>query len=356
MRKILIALIALSLVVSITPTYAATKAGDKCKILGQKKSTGGKEFTCIKSGNKLVWNKSTKESKFEPWSTPSNQSQEISAFRDKVNQWFNSNQSQITNLEVYIDSAINPSGVPWITKALAFEASYIGLPSPVSYKAYIGKTDQWVIRKRKEVMPGLEKWNPKFVCYEDLNEACALPTSKELTFVWSTSNLLTPDENWQFTRSLGHEFFHITQCDLIGVPEKCGEYFNKIPSWMAEGGPNLIGSIFMDRLGYLNYEEQRRTALANYKNGRFGGNYPLSAFSQNIRNGDLNPYEIGMLACEYLVASAGLQAFLDFHSNLAKASDFEEAFRQSFGIPVSDFYRAFDKAREKLGFYPVTQK
>ena len=57
MRKILTAFIALSLAVSIAPLHAATKAGDKCTVLGQKKSAHGKEFTCVKSGKKLVWNK-----------------------------------------------------------------------------------------------------------------------------------------------------------------------------------------------------------------------------------------------------------------------------------------------------------
>jgi hypothetical protein len=57
MKKVLAALIALSLVASITPVQAAVKAGNKCTILGQKKSAGGKEFTCIKSGKKIVWNK-----------------------------------------------------------------------------------------------------------------------------------------------------------------------------------------------------------------------------------------------------------------------------------------------------------
>jgi len=57
MRKVLTALIALSLAASIAPVQAATKAGAKCSVLGQKKSAGGKEFTCIKSGKKLAWNK-----------------------------------------------------------------------------------------------------------------------------------------------------------------------------------------------------------------------------------------------------------------------------------------------------------
>lgn len=356
MKKLSAILIVSMLLGGIAPASAAIKAGSKCLSAKQKQISGGKQFTCVKSGKKLIWSSGVVIGKFIPWSTPINQNQELAAFRDQIDQWFKSNSPKNVDLKIYIDPAFNPSGIPWITKAITFEANYIGLPSPANYNFYLGKTDDWVISKRKEIMPGLEAYNPTYVCYQDLNEACAHQGSQEVTFIWSTSNLLTPAANWQFTRSLGHEFFHITQCDLIGDPEKCNEYFSNIPAWLAEGGPSVIGSIFMDRLGYLQYEMQRSIALSWYKNGKMGGDYPLASFSQNLRNGDLNPYEIGMLASEYLIASAGLQAFLDFHSNLPKAKNFEDAFQQSFGISLGDFYVAFDKARVNLGFYPVTKK
>ena len=57
MRKVLAALVALTLALGIAPLHAAVKAGDKCTTLGQKKSASGKDFTCVKSGKKLVWNK-----------------------------------------------------------------------------------------------------------------------------------------------------------------------------------------------------------------------------------------------------------------------------------------------------------
>lgn len=42
----------------ITPTsYAAVKAGAKCTKAGSTSIAGGKKFTCIKSGTRLVWNK-----------------------------------------------------------------------------------------------------------------------------------------------------------------------------------------------------------------------------------------------------------------------------------------------------------
>ena len=38
-------------------SYAAVKAGSACSKVGSKSVSGGKSYTCVKSGKKLVWNK-----------------------------------------------------------------------------------------------------------------------------------------------------------------------------------------------------------------------------------------------------------------------------------------------------------
>jgi hypothetical protein len=363
MNKKLIAfssILGLTLSLPLSPANAAVKAGTSCKTVGITLITSGKTFTCIKSGRKLVWNNGVALPKFVPWSNPINQSQELLAFRNNVDTWFKAQTLKNVDINVYVDPKISASEIPWITSALNFQAKLTGLSAPANYKIYIGKTDKWVINKRKSVMPGLENWAPDYVCYKDTNEGCAYPSSQEVLFIWTTSPLLSPSEDWQFTRSVSHEFFHITQCDLVGNPQRCGDYFNSVPSWLAEGGPNVIGAIFADRLGNLKYEDQRKIAISYYQNGKAGGNTPLSAFSQNPfsqgpSSSGLNPYEIGMLASEYLIASAGFQAFFDFYSNLPVTNSFEEAFQKSFGIKLDDFYTAFDKARVNLGFHPVSK-
>jgi len=54
-------LILLSVVLSLSlitaPSNAAVKAGAKCTKAGAKATAAGKKFTCVKSGNRLVWNK-----------------------------------------------------------------------------------------------------------------------------------------------------------------------------------------------------------------------------------------------------------------------------------------------------------
>ena len=59
MKRFLSAFIVLFLISSISPAHAVVKAGAKCTKAGVTASVGGKKFTCIKSGKKLVWNKGT---------------------------------------------------------------------------------------------------------------------------------------------------------------------------------------------------------------------------------------------------------------------------------------------------------
>jgi hypothetical protein len=59
MKKSLSILISIAFISAslLVPAHAAVKPGVKCTVKGQIKNSQGKKFTCIKSGNKLIWNK-----------------------------------------------------------------------------------------------------------------------------------------------------------------------------------------------------------------------------------------------------------------------------------------------------------
>jgi len=57
MKKLIILALSTILLISGIPANAAIKAGASCPSVGTKKASGDKEFTCIKKGSKLVWNK-----------------------------------------------------------------------------------------------------------------------------------------------------------------------------------------------------------------------------------------------------------------------------------------------------------
>jgi hypothetical protein len=58
MKKLIVICVSLFLTISSTaPISAAIKAGAKCPKAGKNSTLAGKKFTCVKSGNRLVWNK-----------------------------------------------------------------------------------------------------------------------------------------------------------------------------------------------------------------------------------------------------------------------------------------------------------
>lgn len=67
--RLLPALLSLALIVSVAQAATAPKAGSTCKKSGQTITAGSKKYTCIKSGNKLVWNKGVLVAAPKPTST-----------------------------------------------------------------------------------------------------------------------------------------------------------------------------------------------------------------------------------------------------------------------------------------------
>jgi len=63
-------LLSLALVATMAQAATAPKAGSACKTAGQTITAGGKKYTCIKSGKKLVWNKGVAVPAPVPSATP----------------------------------------------------------------------------------------------------------------------------------------------------------------------------------------------------------------------------------------------------------------------------------------------
>ncbi len=63
MKKILVTLLISTLtVINVPSSFAIAKAGAKCSKAGATETVKSLKFTCVKSGNKLTWNKGTKVS------------------------------------------------------------------------------------------------------------------------------------------------------------------------------------------------------------------------------------------------------------------------------------------------------
>jgi hypothetical protein len=63
----------------------------------------------------------------------------------------------------------------------------------------------------------------------------------------------------------------------------------------------------------------------------------------------MDPYGIGAIATEYLVANVGMDKFLNVYREVGKGRSFSVAFLNATGISLADFYSAFELSRSTLG-------
>ena len=88
MKRIVAVCVALFLSFSMTsPAHGAVKAGDKCGKAGKTSTFSGKKYTCVKSGNRLIWNKGVLVAKpaiVQPQPAPSTGSSPTSSEPDKA--------------------------------------------------------------------------------------------------------------------------------------------------------------------------------------------------------------------------------------------------------------------------------
>ena len=132
---------------------------------------------------------------------------------------------------------------------------------------------------------------------------------------------------------VAHELLHLWQ---FAVAAKGGNS-TTAPMWLEEGFADFFGFAMGESLDLESYLECRTFSISN----NYFGDRPL----EDHEGYDLNPYGIGLLAAEYLVASVGISPVLGIYELLGQGLSFEEAFSQSIGIELDAFYEFFEAAR-----------
>ena len=190
--------------------------------------------------------------------------------------------------------------------------------------------------------------------------ACAWSSDRLIFFVAKSSQDWVLYKQGLATTS-AHEFFHVIQGALFSInfTVDASRTWRETPSWFIEGSATFMGIALTDKIGLTNWESERATEISYYEIGR-GRNSPLIYFQKNEvdrpqpEGQSLRPYGIGMLACEYIVASIGMDKFLQIFRELGLGKSFPNAFASSTGISLEDFYSKFDLIRPQIGFFPVS--
>jgi hypothetical protein len=138
-----------------------------------------------------------------------------------------------------------------------------------------------------------------------------------------------------------HEFFHSVQERSVGNCVPCGT-----PQWFWEGPAVFVGTQTAASLGFNSYADARTWMLQRTHHPGTKG-LKLSQVTEN--NGQMDPYGIGAIATEFLVANVGMKKFVSVYREIGAGKSFAKAFNDATGVSLNDFYLMFEDARDSLG-------
>jgi hypothetical protein len=161
-----------------------------------------------------------------------------------------------------------------------------------------------------------------------------------------------------------HEYFHNVQSALSGTPRESHLRHDgdtektRFPAWWHEGAADFVGFMSYAEINKLDYSSFK-ALMMSANPGQSPNANALKDYE--IRRGEGNgtiiyPYNMGRIAVEYLVASAGFQKMLDVHLDYRLSRNFRTSFNKVYGFPVEEFYEKFEKIRLNVGLPPVTME
>jgi len=364
--------VALLLTLPLTPSQAAVKAGDTCKKAGVKSVAAGKTYTCIKSGKKFVWDKgvavtkptvvSTPSATPTPtptptpeivyatlwekykWSKPSSSASVAMAATEKFKAYGATNRSPSTTVKIVAQDGVDSTLLKWVTDGSVFVSKVFAYPQlPGPFVAVIAKDKEFAEKAYNE--NGYTRDAKSLANYFDKAPAHGGPPNTYNNTMIMSKGLLVSDKVG-IMQMPGHETFHFIQKSIAGKsasPDGLGI----APQWFWEGPSVFIGLQAANHLSLLDYATEGRAFSVKRSSTPDVRSLKLSEVTKN--DGSADPYGIGAIATEFLVANVGMEKFMDIYSNLGKNMKFTDAFKSATGVELADFYTMFEEVRADLG-------
>lgn len=339
-------LLSISLGTDVSMAFAATKTpSGVCKPLGTTKVVSGKKYTCVKVSGKLVWNKGSvvpvdvfaKTKLIKPVSAESISVLAIAKFDAYTSVARN---PQVVKIEA--QPGTSQTWIEWVSKGVGLIADSFEFNKPTEpYVAVLAKDRQWLVETYTRLY-GEQEANGRAQAFD----AGAPAFGGNVTGTWNLGaiekNNLEAADPVGMRQTPGHEYFHAVQQNIVGPCGACS-----IPQWFWEGAAVFVGTAASSKLGFNSYATDGRNFSVN--RSIYGPTAKLT-LSQVVKNdASTDPYGIGAIATEYLVANVGMDRFLNVYREVGKGRPFSVAFQNATGISLVDFYSAFELSRSTLG-------
>ena len=382
MKKFLVLLTAASIFLVPLNAVAAVKAGSACAKLGATSTTGGKKYTCVKSGKKLVWNKGvtvpapkpsatptatpspTPTPTATPTPTPSPTPTAAPIFIPKtfdelygnsegiaIAAWNSTNDKIKKSAAVSVrqDIYVGPnSTIPNSNVKEIFENAtriFSGFAQPQSFFAiyYRYQDKDWAKSKLLELNQANRVQEIDGSCGS--LSRCNGASAGRATNTTGFSQYAIPETaSLKDTYHLGggleiHEYTHMAQAMQFIGKSKDDRNFEYLPRWFIEGHAHIAG-ITGSAKTLAEYQVNRRDWLNTSPNQEIKSFSPedIERFYASLMPGKYNGemfgyvYTIGYITMESLVALKGIDSPIEVILQVSNGSTFEEAFAKVYGI------------------------
>ena len=374
MRKRVIALLVITpllLSSQISVSNAAAKAGAKCPKVGSKSVVGSKTFTCIKSGNKLVWDKGiTKSTKAIPAMPTSFTDLEEKyegipyAVWEKIQKNLDLNKS--TDLKInFLFGPNTPQRYPnqWTIDAVTLGSRVMGAqkqPTEVKFIQYSKVDVQWARAEAEKYVSPFKLGNS---FPDQASEKCAgIDCDGAVTNIASDIGLVlvgvaNPVNRFNIQKFNGqndlHEYTHAVQ-GMIFKGKTQSPPPVLMPCWYSEGQPQAV-SIPTVAKSAEDYVKIRKSWITD--NRWLLKDFEPETIQEFLRNNmklpcDGNSYamvfHLGYIVMDALVAIGGIDKTFDVLTARADGLSFEESFKKVYGINWDEASIALSRVASKV--------
>ena len=368
-----LSILSLFLSLPLTPVSAAAKAkaGGTCSKAGITSVAAGKTHTCVKSGKKLVWNKGVAVAASNPtpattpttaandamlwgkysWVKPTSSSSVVTAATEKFSAYVAVTRTNSTVIKIAAQDGSDQTLLGWIKDGANLVAKAFDYPKlSKPFLEVIAFDRAWL--EKTYIDNGYsanEAKNDRGRAFDEGAPAFGGSTTNTYNMGVITRNNSLVTDKLGTMQMPGHEFFHTVQERVSAVvfgPEGVGI----VPQWFWEGPATFIGLQTASYLGLADYTAEGREFAVVRSNQPSTKSSLLSEATKNTGSPDaIDPYGIGAIATEFLVANVGMEKFMEVYKNLGKKKKFADAFKTATGVELTDFYTMFEEVRLVLG-------
>ena len=387
-------LIAIALLATLSaPVQAATpKAGAKCTKIGATATAGGKKFTCIKSGKKLVWNKGvaikpptpvatptvtptptpspsatptpTPTPTFTPTPTPtptpipiptpkdltfSNIAENVDAIALNIFGKYEKLMSSSFQSNTKVKIIVGPNTIPVThnpTSAFQIASKFFqNFKQPEEVTAiYYSYTDREWAKQQLAQIAGKVIADYQFG-YSCLDVTCN-GASANKTLDWNAVS--------HYGRPLSAGLMGVAQLDgeleihehthsiaAYQLKPRDGNYYNLVPDWFAEGLPTLAGKLGATST-LVQYNVKRNEAISRVRPQADIKNYQPENILRFYESFSKYPevstfqrnylYSLGWSTIEAMAAIGGIDSPMNLYLDTVNGLTFKQAFKKIYGI------------------------